>query len=168
MVRAHVLAEFPPWFFAAHYPDWALYLLISEQGLLGYLNEIMGVYEFHARGMWSGLNNVDKTLELIQHLESLGGSLSHNYRQVISQSLAYQNYKLADCYACRGPSRREVAAALWASIRHDPAASRVGYHNLLRLAIFALWPRQLLPATRAARKLVRKLHTKQARIPQMD
>jgi len=56
MYRRSALPELPQWFADKRIKldDWTLTLLCARQGDIGYIDEILGVYRKHERGIWSG------------------------------------------------------------------------------------------------------------------
>ena len=133
MVRREVVAELPPWYLATVFADWALYLLASERGRLGYLDETMAVHRMHAGGAWSGLDRLARIHGVLRTIETLGEDLRRRHARTIRQMRAYQYFKLARLHATRGHAWRAMLSLL-TSLRLDPHATRAGHSPVLRLA----------------------------------
>ena len=49
--------------------DWAINMVISEKGGIGFLDEILSVYSINPQGSWSSINDKDKTSSLIEIIQ---------------------------------------------------------------------------------------------------
>jgi glycosyltransferase involved in cell wall biosynthesis len=58
LFRREVLDPLPAWYFPLPWGDWPLYFIAAERGNIDYLPEVMGVFRFHSKGMYSGLTPV--------------------------------------------------------------------------------------------------------------
>jgi glycosyltransferase involved in cell wall biosynthesis len=60
VVHRNVLGNpLPDWLWALPYPDWGLYLALSEHGPAKYFEQSMGVYRIHKSGAYSGQTVTD-------------------------------------------------------------------------------------------------------------
>lgn len=147
MVRREVVEELPPWYLATPWADYALYVLASEYGRLGYIDDVMGVYRIHAGGVWSGLDRVARIHGVLRSVETLGEGIRRRHGRTIRQIRAYQHYKLARLHVERGdtwPAIHSLLRSFWL----DPGATGAGRRRLMRLA----WrtARRAAAATRTA------------------
>jgi glycosyltransferase involved in cell wall biosynthesis len=53
LFRNGLFVEFPSIFDNLPYSDWPLHVLNAMHGTIGYIDEVMGVYRIHGRGLWS-------------------------------------------------------------------------------------------------------------------
>jgi glycosyltransferase involved in cell wall biosynthesis len=84
----NLLGELPDCFDTVSNGDWLLFVLLSEHGNLGYLNEVMAVYRVHSRGFWSQLNDVQQRQAHIKSWEAIDAHLNSKYKRVISRRIA--------------------------------------------------------------------------------
>ncbi len=95
MFRRAPLDEFPAWFIDDKSADWSLYVLLAQQGTIGYINEVMAVYRLHSEGFWTGRGRVEQLERVVQFYENLLGHLPARYAKRIGTLLAGQCYELA-------------------------------------------------------------------------
>ena len=55
----------PSWIFSLGMGDWPVNILFSQTGKIKYLNEVMGVYRFHAGGAWSAATALNKGIVIL-------------------------------------------------------------------------------------------------------
>ena len=53
-LRRSAIPELPDWYYSADLADWALSVLLSTRGTVGYIDEVMAAYRIHARGRLVG------------------------------------------------------------------------------------------------------------------
>jgi glycosyltransferase involved in cell wall biosynthesis len=54
MYRAGLLTELPAWLLSLRQSDWPMWILLAQQGKIGFINEIMAVYRIHSGGVFMG------------------------------------------------------------------------------------------------------------------
>ncbi|MEO7311367.1 MAG: glycosyltransferase [Chitinophagaceae bacterium] len=64
--RKECISEVPEWVKTLGMSDWPFNFLLSRQGKLRYLNEVMGVYRLHSGGNWSANNSVKNNQMVIE------------------------------------------------------------------------------------------------------
>jgi glycosyltransferase involved in cell wall biosynthesis len=95
MYRSKALAALPVELFEMRSYDWIVNICVSEDCMIGYLNEPLSVYRLHANGAWSNNSQLEKLrdqLELIPAYDSLTnhvfstefGLLSHELKKAIT------------------------------------------------------------------------------------
>lgn len=60
--------NYPSWFFEVPFGDWALYILLAENGRFGFMQDEMSVYRIHNQGVWSGLQIKEQQIKTIGFL----------------------------------------------------------------------------------------------------
>jgi glycosyltransferase involved in cell wall biosynthesis len=133
LLRRTFLPELPQGFIDIEFGDWALYLLIGEQGPIIYIDEDFGVYRVHPDGLWSGLARetqhervvvfFERMLELMPRQESVIREELGRHRQ-----LAEAQWRRAVRRACieKGLTRPPARPALDEALEeHAPADSVV-------------------------------------------
>jgi len=145
MFRRDVLHPLPSWYFDVPWGDWPLYVLAAEQGRIGYIDDVMGVYRVHAGGMWSGLDEAQQLEGVIRCYHAMNVGLEFRYGGAIRRRLAKVSLDLAAVYARAGDTSRARKAAL-ASLRYAPfqRRSRALFGMLLPSAL-KRWRRLLRP-----------------------
>jgi glycosyltransferase involved in cell wall biosynthesis len=94
VVRADLLSHLPPWFYAAPWGDWPLFLLATETGTVRYINEVLGAYRIHPQGAWSRLSEEAQVTELLLFFEILYPYFAERYASKINESLSVYREKL--------------------------------------------------------------------------
>lgn len=94
--RRHLLPRLPEWFGSLEWEDWALYILLAEQGTIGYLPDVLGVYRLHGRGLWSRLDRVARIEAEIRFLKTIDVHLDYQYTAGIKRSVEERQMRLAD------------------------------------------------------------------------
>ena len=60
--RSALVEPPPPWWYRMPVGDWPLFVLVAQNGLIGYLPDTMSVYRLHEGGVW-GLKGRRRQLE---------------------------------------------------------------------------------------------------------
>jgi glycosyltransferase involved in cell wall biosynthesis len=106
MYRRGTVQEVPDWMSKLGMSDWPLHLLHAQQGNLGYINEVMGVYRIHAKGIWSCLTEARKFNAISKMLETINIYFDYQYDAIINDSLAnFGNQLLA---AAQQPLQQDI------------------------------------------------------------
>ena len=79
MFRAGLFETFPSWFDTLWSADWPLHILNAQHGKIGYINELMGAYRQHSRGMWNKLSKIQKILRVLEFYERMQVNLNFSY-----------------------------------------------------------------------------------------
>jgi glycosyltransferase involved in cell wall biosynthesis len=90
MFRSGIFQKFPPWFDKCSMGDWPLHVLNTKYGGgIGYLDEMMGVYRVHSKGLWSSTGTIVNLLNSISSakyiLEELSGSAADRLEGTIAK-----------------------------------------------------------------------------------
>ena len=149
MIRRSVLDRIPAWYTTADFGDWPLYIVAAERGAIGFIEEPMGVYRVHDRGLWSAASRVAKARGYVRFRRAIRAHLGQSYDDVLLPRLAADYLDLG--IAQEAEQRwAEAARSFIASARLRPftraiAPGRRSWH-LLRIAAYALTGRRLTPA----------------------
>ncbi|HET60263.1 MAG TPA: glycosyltransferase [Chloroflexi bacterium] len=65
MFKNNLILAYPDWFYKIINGDWALYVLLAQQGNIGYIEEKMACHRLHTGGVWSPLSDVHKLKQLL-------------------------------------------------------------------------------------------------------
>jgi glycosyltransferase involved in cell wall biosynthesis len=82
------LLVLPDCFYKVTNADWMMFVLLSEHGHIGYINEIMAAYRMHSGGMWSRLNRQQRLKEHINTYKTINEHLKFRYNRIISDRIA--------------------------------------------------------------------------------
>ena len=98
MIRREMFDGFPEWYFANGGRcdgDWAFYILVSQHGEIGYIDEVMAAYRIHKGGVWSGIGQIDQIKGVIDFYKAMNANLNFEYNKIINTMLSKYYYKLA-------------------------------------------------------------------------
>jgi glycosyltransferase involved in cell wall biosynthesis len=102
MLRKKLVSPLPSWFNDLQWGDWPLYILCTQHGSIGYLNEVMGAYRIHRGGMWSGADELEQTEAVLQFYLQMNHLLNYEHNQVLTPLIAQCYFGLALQYEQRG------------------------------------------------------------------
>lgn len=71
----------PKWFHSLPMGDWPLFLLVSKDGKIGFIDEFMAVYRKHASGVWSSVNYADNHMKMMRTRRILDNAFSKQYHK---------------------------------------------------------------------------------------
>ncbi len=95
MFRKDVLGDFPEWYYDLPLGDWALWILCAQYGKIGYIDEILGVHRIHSRGLWSGLDSIQKLEGLIAFYETMNANLDFRFNDIVEHWVSARRKQLA-------------------------------------------------------------------------
>lgn len=160
--RRRLLPEFPPWFKEITLGDWALQVLLADQGRLRFFPDSMAVYRIHDGGVWTRMDHRDRVRAIIRQCGYYRRHFGYRYRRVIQKRIARAYLRLSDLEAEEG----NVALARKAFFRGvglcviTPCIVRRLVERYLRLFVPSIAPtwyrlhrlrRRLFPFARVAR-----------------
>lgn len=104
MYRRELLSKMPDWIFSLKMGDLPSDIYIAHKGMIGYLNEIMGVYVIHSSGAWSMMRNDKKEWYKadIECYEQLYVHLDDVYKKIVARQLNNKYLELSQEYADSG------------------------------------------------------------------
>lgn len=133
MFRRGVFGEVPEWY-TDLFPitDWPLHLLNAEQGEIGYLNEVMGVYRYHSRGLYSPLSEARKLETTLALYRTLNRNFDYKYDRLAKTGITKYFVEWAEEYLQRG-DRERARACFKAALTGRPINRYVSAKRLLVL-----------------------------------
>jgi len=102
MFRCRLFGEFPDWFYTITLADWAINVLNTQHGWMGYIDEIMSKYRIHSGGIWSLKQGIWVHQERIKVIEAINAHLQYQYNHILSTRTAEQYFYLANFYKRSG------------------------------------------------------------------
>ena len=131
------LFEVPTWY-DDFFPttDWPLHILNAEQGRIGYLDHVMGVYRYHAGGLYSVHSEDRKLEETFKFYQRISKCLGKRFEARIEAGLFQFFIEWVEEFASRGDNLR--AKQCMAKARHGRPFRRLSsarryLRNWLRL-----------------------------------
>jgi glycosyltransferase involved in cell wall biosynthesis len=141
--RRSAVPELPAWYYAAYLADWALALLVSTRGELGYIDEVMAAYRIHSGGVWSTLTDAGRIRRRLDFYDRLDADLQRRYAAAIRTARAKTELDLALAWEAQG-SRGRATAALVRSLVGRPDDPQLAARARLRV-LARLWLRPARP-----------------------
>jgi glycosyltransferase involved in cell wall biosynthesis len=119
MIRRECLSNLPGWHSEMRFADWSLFIACAQQGLIGYLNEVMATYRVHGAGKWSGLNLDDQLREVARHFEKVNSIFNFEYEKLVRRGLSHAYYSFALTFQQLNETEKAKASAL-KSLEQNP------------------------------------------------
>jgi hypothetical protein len=104
MLRRAACPPIPHWYGRSVVGDWPLHALTAEGGTIGYLNEVLGVYRIHDRGLSWSRSPLQRCLDAIDIGQHVHAHLGRRYRGV-QQRLALLHLRAALLFHGQGDDR---------------------------------------------------------------
>jgi hypothetical protein len=101
MFRNGLLGEFPDWYFRIPMGDWPLHILNSQHGTIGYLDEVMGVYRLHRKGIWASRGSIRNYLDDAKAYQIFCDHLGKQYLKLLKSHMSKRYYKAGILYEQR-------------------------------------------------------------------
>ncbi len=152
MLRKGLIDEFPEWYGAAIFGDWPLYMLHAQHGKIAYLNDIMGAYRIHQRGLWSGLNRMKQLEQRLAIAESMNAHLDYKYEKIARPFISNFRYILAEEYEMQGEMEKARMCAKKCFLE-CPLNKQISSKRLAQLLLRLNAP-QVYKAIRSAKQLI--------------
>ena len=140
--RHSAVPELPDWYYSADLADWALSVLLSTRGAVGYIDEVMAAYRIHARGVWSGVTHRQRIEARLAFFDRLGVDFRQRHTRAIHAGRAQAHLDLALAWEAEGRSVQAASHALQ-SLWQSP-----GGRSLSPFARLRVLARLLLPSRR--------------------
>jgi glycosyltransferase involved in cell wall biosynthesis len=111
MYRNGVIGPVPDWYVEFDMSptlitDWQLHLLHAERGLIGYIDEVMGVYRQHGGGLYSHFSEREKQAMTLRFYRKMNDALEHRHQQTVDVAISRYFLEWAEEYAKRGDRKR--------------------------------------------------------------
>jgi glycosyltransferase involved in cell wall biosynthesis len=150
--RRAAVPELPAWYQSADLADWALSVLVSTRGDLGYVDEVMAAYRIHSTGVWSALSHIQRIERRLDFYDRLGADMRDRYAAAVRTARAKTHLDLALAWEAEGNAGRATASVL-RSLLERPHDRRLAVRARLRV-LARLW----LPGVRAGVRALRRRH----------
>ena len=130
--------------------DWPLYILAAEHGTIGYIDEVMSVYRYHAGGLYSARNKKQKLQSTAHFYRIMDANTGRRYHDLIRAASSIYFFEWAEEYVRRRDLGR-ARACMWRSLLGGGVGDGVSWRAFTRLAArVALEPWRRNPNSRAA------------------
>ena len=145
MYRNGVIGRVPDWYAEFDMSptlitDWQLHLLHAEHGLIGYLDEVMGVYRQHGGALYSRFSEQEKQAMTLRFYRKMNDALAGRHQSLVDVAVSRYFVEWAEEYAARG-ERERGRECLRTCLQGKPINKYVSPRRLL-----AAWARLWLPA----------------------
>ena len=143
MFRNGLVREIPDWY-VPMFPitDWPLHLLNAEHGTIGYIGEVMGVYRYHAGGLYSTHSEARKQVETLRFYRTMNRNLGYRYAREVRNAVYTYLVEWAEEYESRGEVDRARECLRRCLLSRPPFAPRAA-RRLANLAMRLYRPRRL-------------------------
>lgn len=133
MFRRNRLGEVPEWYDAL-FPitDWPLHILNAQQGAIGYINEVLGVYRYHGGGLYSPHGEAEKQDKTLNFYRVMNANFHYQYNTLVGTAISKYFAEWAEEYQKRG----DIASArrcFRRCLEGTPVNKYVSRSRLLRL-----------------------------------
>jgi glycosyltransferase involved in cell wall biosynthesis len=150
MFRRGLFGEVPAWY-VSFFPitDWPLHILNAEHGAIGYLDEVMSVYRYHAGGLYSTLSEREKLDATGNFYDRMNAHLGFRYDAMVKAARSTYFFEWAEEYRRRGDVA-QARVCLLRCLRGRPVNDHVSLSRLVTLSL-RLYAPGLLRLRRAMR-----------------
>jgi glycosyltransferase involved in cell wall biosynthesis len=133
MFRRGLCGPLPAWYDAL-FPitDWPLHILHAEHGAIGYLDEVMGVYRYHAGGLYSPFTEEEKLAQTRQFYETMNRNLGHRHDALVRAAMSNYFVEWAEEYCARG-RLAQARACFRTALGGKPLSRQVSLGRLWKL-----------------------------------
>jgi glycosyltransferase involved in cell wall biosynthesis len=140
MFRRGVVNPIPAWY-DSFFPitDWPLHLLHAEQGHIGYLNRVMGVYRYHAGGYYSPLSEDQKLQATLDFYRRINRCMKGRHQHLVHDAISKYFIEWAEEYLSRGEKHRAQRCVLQA-LEGRPPTRHVSLRRWLKTGLRAYLP----------------------------
>jgi glycosyltransferase involved in cell wall biosynthesis len=77
--RRELIARLDPALFEMKVYDWMFNIMVAQEGMIGYIPEIMSIYRAHASGAWSGKTLAEHMPELLEVVDDYNKYLNFKF-----------------------------------------------------------------------------------------
>jgi hypothetical protein len=140
MIRNGLVGDLPAWYHDLGMGDWPLWVLVTQHGKAGYLDEIMAVYRVHSGGVYSGTPVLEFLPRMLQAYDAIDRGLDYQFHDIVTQSKLTHVLDMVEAICPRfftGVSIRESVHALDELNRYSDLDPRL--MTKLRRRFYAAW-----------------------------
>lgn len=107
LFRRGLFGSVPDWY-DDFFPitDWPLHLLNAEHGLIGYVDEVMGVYRYHDNGLYSPFSQAQKLEQTLNFYQKINACLNFKHDRIIKIAISKYFLEWAEEYKNKGDLRK--------------------------------------------------------------
>ena len=98
MYRAGLIDPFPDWWYSLEMTDWTTHILHAQCGDVGYINEVLGVYQIHPSGVCSMRSDIHGLQEDIKFYDLINAHLKYVFDKEIKLTKSKHYYMLSWLY----------------------------------------------------------------------
>jgi glycosyltransferase involved in cell wall biosynthesis len=141
LFRKGLFGPFPDWFNDIYGADWAIHLMNTQHGKIGYIDEVLGATRIHGGGAWNGASSIKQLNILISDYTILREKLDFIDDQIITGQISRFYHDLAVQYAAQDDFAKARQLALRA-ITEKLTHPYISLKDRLRLLIglhFPVW-----------------------------
>lgn len=145
MFRRSGFKGFPEWFKdeTLIIGDWPFYVMMAENGKIGYLDDVMVCYRIHEGGVWSTMGDIGQAKLNIETRELVRPHLNPVYDKYIAKYLASQYLYLSQLYRYN-ENWAEARKYFRKSLRTNVLTGGISHYKDLLYTMLYLWsPRYL-------------------------
>lgn len=100
MFRNGLFDHFPSWFYIDQMPgDLTIHILNAQRGNIGYIDDIMGIHQYHSEGIWSSVSDIPKLKTEIEMCKIINSNLNFQYNNIIKYCISKKYLLLANHFA---------------------------------------------------------------------
>lgn len=88
LFRKTAVPQLPDAFHRMTNPDWMLHVMCAENGEIGFINEVMGVYRVHSGGVWSATKRVIVLENTIKSAYVINQYLGYRHDRLLRRRIA--------------------------------------------------------------------------------
>lgn len=88
LFRKSAIHKLPAIFFQMTNPDWLLHVLCAENGNVGFIDDVLGVYRVHNGGVWSGAGRLKVLEKTILSAHLINAHLNFQFNRILKKRIA--------------------------------------------------------------------------------
>jgi glycosyltransferase involved in cell wall biosynthesis len=144
MFRLASIKHIPAWYDSL-FPitDWPLYILAAEHGSIGYIDEVMSLYRYHAGGLYSAKTEAEKLDSTARFYRVMDANTGRRYHALIRAACSTYFFEWAEEYFKRrelGRARSCLLRSLWGGGVGDGVSWRA-FTRLMARVVLEPWRR---------------------------
>jgi glycosyltransferase involved in cell wall biosynthesis len=144
------LADYPRYMQIATHEDLALFVYLADQGAIGYLDRVMGVYRRHPGGVMNSFAGIAFADRQIAFLTEMDKWFAGKYRRPIHRRIAAQHRYIAKLLA-RAGQRWAAIKQLRCSMRYSKRPGLVWLADTAKILLLAALPERVRRAALSER-----------------
>jgi glycosyltransferase involved in cell wall biosynthesis len=137
LYRRGLFSEFPDWYCNIVCGDWVLHVLNARHGKIGYINQSMGVYRVHSKGLFSGMRKIQQQKEVIKCYKLLNEYFEFEYNHLIKSEEIYRQLTCFSLYQQEGTKlqKKQYINELLGNLSSYPLISCIAIFKFIKRII---------------------------------